>query len=641
MLKRFFACAAAFLLLCAAGCGPAAGTPGASTTGTAGTAGQSPTTAPGATATQKPAEEASLYGDGKGANLLVGIDEFGRALSPVYQARQGKAVGMFYWLWHGSYPNKIVNTSALLAEHGLPYVVNKVDEYNPTRQPHYWGEPLYGYYSSQDEYILRKHLEQLTYAGVDFIVFDATNTITYPQVVNKICKIVVEMRKEGFMAPQIAYFTHTASIQTVQQAYNEIYRKEEYSEAWYRVDGKPLMIAQTDPAKDKERTTGQHAHLSGYNPSPLPQKVQDFFYFRTPAWVGIDGPTENSWPWVDWEYPQQKYGNVMSVSPASHHWAMFSWAAMPASERPSAVWSGGKISWGRGFSFKTGKNESTQATEGPFYQSQWKTVLREDPDFVFIGGWNEWMCGVDYNQEYKVFQWYDSFNMEFSRDLEPMKGGYNDAFLLQTAKNIRDYKYTQAEKLKPAVQKTIDITAGAAQWQEVDAVYRFIGATNYGRNAQGAVEGLSYQTPAAQNSLQEVKITTDKENIYFLIRTDGNITLTGKENCMNLFIGTGTPAAKGFEGYEFVLNRKISGGKTTIEKLESGYKTTPAGEAQINVSGEYMQIALPRSALSLSETNNTFYFKVADSVENPADIMDYYVTGRSMPMGRFSYQYLG
>jgi hypothetical protein len=32
---------------------------------------------------------------------------------------------------------------------------------------------------------------------------------------------------------------------------------------------------------------------------------------------------------------------------------------------------------------------------------------------------------------------------------------------------------------------------------------------------------------------------------------------------------------------------------------------------------------------------------VADSVEHPEDIMDYYVTGRCMPMGRFSYQYLG
>ena len=52
-----------------------------------------------------------------------------------------------------------------------------------------------------------------------------------------------------------------------------------------------------------------------------------------------------------------------------------------------------------------------------------------------------------------------------------------------------------------------------------------------------------------------------------------------------------------------------------------------------------MQIAIPKSALNMQ--SDAFYFKVADSVENITDIMDYYVTGRSMPMGRFSYQYLG
>jgi len=52
-------------------------------------------------------------------------------------------------------------------------------------------------------------------------------------------------------------------------------------------------------------------------------------------------------------------------------------------------------------------------------------------------------------------------------------------------------------------------------------------------------------------------------------------------------------------------------------------------------------VKVPRSALGLGENENTFYFKVADGVENYKDIMDYYVTGRSLPMGHLSYQYLG
>ena len=58
-----------------------------------------------------------------------------------------------------------------------------------------------------------------------------------------------------------------------------------------------------------------------------------------------------------------------------------------------------------------------------------------------------------------------------------------------------------------------------------------------------------------------------------------------------------------------------------------------------SLDGAVLQLEVPRAVLGLE--GDAFYFKVADSVENPADIMDYYVTGRSMPMGRFSYQYLG
>ena len=41
----------------------------------------------------------------------------------------------------------------------------------------------------------------------------------------------------------------------------------------------------------------------------------------------------------------------------------------------------------------------------------------------------------------------------------------------------------------------------------------------------------------------------------------------------------------------------------------------------------------------MSDDGGDFYFKVADGVADPAEIMDYYATGRSLPMGRLSYLY--
>jgi hypothetical protein len=212
---------------------------------------------------------------------------------------------------------------------------------------------------------------------------------------------------------------------------------------------------------------------------------------------------------------------------------------------------------------------------------------------------------------------------------------------MQTAFNVRQFKYNNLAKnvTSAVIKKTIDITQGQEQWNEVDVAYRFIGSTNYGRDYRGAVPSLRYTTPVPVNSLQEVKITSDNINIYFYIRTDGDIVMNGKNNCMNLFIGLGTPSLKGFESYEYVLNRNVNGNKTTVERLKADYSGSPVGEAEISVNGSLMQIAIPKSTLSL-ENNNKFYFKVADSVENPSDIMDYYVSGRCMPMGRFSYQYV-
>ena len=38
----------------------------------------------------------------------------------------------------------------------------------------YWGEPLFGYYMTEDEWVIRRHIEMLGFADVDFLVFDTT-----------------------------------------------------------------------------------------------------------------------------------------------------------------------------------------------------------------------------------------------------------------------------------------------------------------------------------------------------------------------------------------------------------------------------------------------------------------------------------
>ena len=62
---------------------------------------------------------------------------------------------------------------------------------------HYWAEPYFGYYRSDDEWVIRKHTYQLTAAGIDFIFIDATNGQTYESTYETILKVWSKMREDG------------------------------------------------------------------------------------------------------------------------------------------------------------------------------------------------------------------------------------------------------------------------------------------------------------------------------------------------------------------------------------------------------------------------------------------------------------
>ena len=89
-----------------------------------------------------------------------------------------KQVGLFFWLWIGQpFAGGIYDATRIL---GLPNGLKLLTDFgsldetiSPNGQAHFWGEPIWGYYNSQDVWVIRKQIEMLTTAGVDFIFFDA------------------------------------------------------------------------------------------------------------------------------------------------------------------------------------------------------------------------------------------------------------------------------------------------------------------------------------------------------------------------------------------------------------------------------------------------------------------------------------
>lgn len=575
------------------------------------------------------------------ANNIVGVDRYGRTFDSIGGERENKQVGMFFWLWlgvesHGGGYGRfagVYDASKIIEEYGRETVFmeeNPKDEagnaISPNGQAHWWGEPLWGYYRSDDEYVIRKQMELLTIAGIDFIYFDATNAITYRPSYTPILKVIDEMLKEGWDAPKVVFYTHSRSMQTTKSLYNELYSRDLYPDTWYRVNGKPLIIAYTDKRDDMSEAISRGD--TSYKPQDYSEEILNFFTFKRPQWPS-DPVYPDGFPWVEWTYPQPKHGDVMNVTVAAH-------PNVPMSLNLIGDLVGGEWkNWGRGYNPITQKNESSKAEEGQFFQYTWDAALAEDPDMISVGGWNEW---VAYKQWYaNHYMLCDAASMEFSRDIEMMKGGYEDSFYMQLIKNVRAYKGTPSES--KAFSKSIDISGGLKQWEDVTNVYRAIGTASYGRNSTDCAGQSKYVMEAPRNNLQEIRVTHDQENIYFYIRAEKEITGSGA-NWMNIFIGTGSPSLKGWEGYEYVINRSVNGSTGSIERLKEDYTGESAGEARLVQSGEYLFVEIPRSAIGLAGSAE-FYFKVADDVEDTDEIMDYYVTGKSLPMGRLSYKYSG
>ncbi len=559
-------------------------------------------------------------------NNVVGVDHLGRTFPSIASTKENKQVGLFFWLWIGQpHARNIYDASKILdMPNGLKLLTDfkyQDETISPDGQAHFWGEPIWGYYNSEDEWVLRKQVEMLTIAGVDFIYFDATNAFIYKNVFMKLLAIIDEYQKNGFSPPKVAFYTHSRSFQTTRELYRELYQPGLFSDTWYRVNGKPMIISYTNAQDDlnEARSRGDN----DYAPGVLSADILGFFHFYRPQWPG-DPVYADGFPWVEWIHPQPMHNGVMNVTVASHPNVPMSFSLT----RPNEM-----TNWGRGWNPFTKQNVSANVDKGSFFQTQWDYALAANPDMISIGGWNEWIA---YKQPYwNEYVLVDAVNKEYSRDIEPMRGGYQDAFYIQMIQNIRKYKGLSTE---PVVAKKakISIAAGEEQWKGIPYMAINISKNRHERNSQGAATILRYTQPAAENHIQEIKVAHDDQQIYFFIRGRNNFSNPGsKTNWVNILIGTGAPSLKNWESYEYLIGNSYASGTVSVGKLLPDFRTTASGVAQYTVSGNVLQISCPKTAVGLNGSGQ-FYFKVAADVTEPQDIMSYYTSGSSLPLGRLS-----
>ncbi len=546
---------------------------------------------------------------------LSGVDDLGRVFLPSDEENKELYVGMFFFLTLGAH-----------ADHTGIYDVNKItnggknldnfyytdDASSPVGAAHFWGEPVWGYYQSNDEWVIRRQIEMLTMAGIDFLVFDTTNGVLYDDTVALILQILEEYRSQGWNVPQFMYYIATNDKECIEHVYDLYYKDGKYKELWFAPEGKP-MITQMYSTMWDETDERESA-------------IEDTFDIRYRQW-----PTESflrlGLPWVEFSYPQPIHTDFISVSCAQHTATKFSETT---------------DNRGKGYDYSRMVNDSSMVAEGPNYQAQWDRAISGEHSemikYVLCTQWNEWVATKFLDNDGKAFM-VDNFNAEYSRDMEPCYDGFGDNYYMQTIENLRRFKYSEGVHYLHDLH-TIDISDfGEAQWSEVENSYRDFTGEAVKRDHAAFDSSFNYVNDTNRNDIESISVCHDDTYAYFRITTLKNITsyVSGDQGWMNVYIGTDSGTDNLF-GYEYVLNKSVEGNKTSLCRRVSG-KWEKISDGDIYVNENVMQIRVKLSDLGLNQENYTFTFKVTDNVGKEEDILSYYNSGDAAPIGRLSYTY--
>lgn len=572
------------------------------------------------------------YSDTDGT--YAGTDDLGRVLTKdneTFATRDDRYVGVWYFLWKG--------------QHGTagPYNNTEIVKNNPfailseelwmqsgggaVGAHHFWGEPIFGYYQDNDTWVMRKQLQMFVDAGLDFICIDATNGFTYDSNVELLISVWYEYLEMGYDVPKIMYYTNTNSGATMDHIYTHIYNNAQLqakyprlSELWFYWEGKPLIAGVKSQASDV---------------------VKNYFRLKDSQWPNAS-KLDDGLPWMEFDRyntPDAVYTynglSAMSVSAAQHN----------VTSRLSAVaWYGSND---RSRSYVNGANStySKASYYGHNFGSQWDFVVQNDPDLVFVTGWNEWVAQrqneftAGFSVPGEPIWFVDAADINASRDIEPVRGYFGDNYYMQFVDYVRKYKGT-APRVNTGDDVTIDMNGDMSQWDNSAVTAKYTDYKNDTVDRDCAGFGFEYyKDTTGRNDIVSAKVTKDAENIYFYVETADTLTSYTDDNWMTLFIKNNDSTADSWYGYQYAVNCKSPESETQayLSKSEgdSGEWSTVT-KVTMKIDDNKLMIAVPRSAIEMTDDLFDIEFKWADNYTDK-DFWSFYDKGDSAPYGRLNY----
>lgn len=579
--------------------------------------------------------------------------------------REGKQVGIFFHTWHS--PNMHVNNGFLDTNQILQkYPDIPINDYQDSRwgnaATYFWNEPIWGYYRTSDEWVLRRQAELLADAQIDVVFFDCTNGHElFLDDALTLLQVWSEARADGVKTPAVSFqlnmFDFSEAAIQLRTLYEKIYEPGLYEELWYYWKGKPLVLAypgslSTAQSPDREIRDFFQYRVISHKQSQDGVQVQDSVT-GAPLVRGDNSLfTDNGysvWNWIA-AYPQIINQNPdgtaeeMAVS-VSHNWSkeghltafsnqkdtVFSRDYMPVEDR-----------------YDTRENAKLY---GAYFQAQWERALEVDPEFIFITGWNEWTAGR-YEEYWGVTNAIiDNFTDNRSRDIEPSKGDLKDHYYYQMVSYIRQFKGMSAV---PVVQEqhTIDLDASEDLWSEVSPSYESYPGDTENRASNGYKDirtgrFLRYEDETGRNDIVRTKLAYDDDFVTFMVETAEDLTSYQDPAWMRLLIevvsanGEGIKLAN-WESFQYIVNRTTPESETvtTLEASTGGWNWQTVGKVSYRCSGNRLEIQIPRAFLGIEEGDFTLNFKWSDNMQTDGDVMDFYTHGDVAPGGRYKYQFV-
>ncbi len=566
-----------------------------------------------------------------------GTDDLGRTLptsleTGIYGENGEYYVGIFYFLWLGEHGDTgIWDNTKIIEQYGD--ATTNPDRWGAEGQMHFFAEPLYGYYYSNDEWVIRKHMELLTNANIDFLYFDVTNGYSYINSAIKVMKVCHKLNEAGYDAPQVVFYTNTSSAAVVREVYDRIYSRNLYPDTWFCVGGKPVIVA------------------------PASANINDFFSVRDAQWPNQTAKSD-AWPWMDFTRPQRlfydttgSFGSAMSISVAQHSGSIrFS----------SSAFYGDMSNRGRscvgandaGSAYKI--NESSYKY-GYNFQNQWDIIIKnrenlkkQDLRYILVTGWNEWVAqrqsSTHFSNEPIFFV--DQASLEYSRDIEMTRGYYFDNYYMQLISNVQRLKGSAPIIVQDA-RYPINVGESFDQWDDVIVTYRDPAGDNVNRNNACFGNG-KYTDQSGNNDIVAAKVTQDTKNMYFYAETAEDIALPDQSSSwMQLFIDADRNASTGWYGYDYIVNYAYDAQthKSTVAKCTSedgSFKFEPVGTVDLSVEGNRLMVEVPMKLLGISDHREVcveFKWADADNGIKYQTMEDFYCYGDAAPLGRLNYIY--